>query len=62
MTMARKIGTLEISEWPEVCDVLGPGKPTTVANKEWLEQSEERVGGLQQLASSCYSGKRTVHL
>jgi len=62
MTMARKIGTLEISEGPEVCDALGPSKPTTVANKEWLEQSEERVGGLQQLASSCYSRKRTVQL
>jgi thiamine biosynthesis protein ThiI len=62
MTMARKIGTLEISEGPEVCDALGPSKPTTVANKEWLEQSEERVGGLQHLASSCYSGKRTVQL
>ena len=51
MTMARNIGTLEISEGPEICDALGPTKPTTVANKEWLELSEERVGGLQHLAS-----------
>ena len=62
MTMARKIGTLEISEGPEICDALGPNKPTTVANKEWLELSEERAGGLQHLASSSYSEKRIVNL
>ncbi len=62
MTMARKIGTLEISEGPEVCDALGPSKPTTVANKEWLERSEEWVGGLQHIASDCYSKLRIVKL
>ena len=62
MTMARNIGTLEISEGPEVCDALGPSKPTTVANKEWLERSEERLGGLQHLASDCYSNSRIVKL
>lgn len=62
MTMARKIGTLEISEGPEVCDALGPSKPTTVANKEWLERSEERVGGLQHIASDSYSRLRVVKL
>ncbi len=62
MNMARMIGTLEISEGPEVCDALGPNKPTTVANKEWLERSEDRVGGLQHLASDCYSKLRIIHL
>ncbi len=62
MTMARNIGTLEISEGPEVCDALGPSKPTTVANKEWLERSEERAGGLQHLASDCFSNSRIVEL
>ena len=62
MSMARKIGTLEISEGPEVCDALGPSKPTTVANKEWLERSEERDGGLQHIASDCYSKLRIVKL
>lgn len=62
MTMARKIGTLEISEGPEICDALGPTKPTTVANKEWLELSEERAGGLQHLASESYSERRIVNL
>jgi len=62
MSMARNIGTLEISEGPEVCDALGPSKPSTVANKEWLERSEERVGGLQHIASTCYSKLRVVKL
>lgn len=62
MAMARHIGTLEISEGPEICDALGPNKPTTVANKEWLERSEERVGGLQHLAKDCYSRLRVVNL
>ena len=62
MTMARNIGTSEISEGPEVCDALGPSKPTTVANKEWLERSEERAGGLQHLASDCFSNSRIVKL
>ena len=62
MSMARNIGTLEISEGPEVCDALGPSKPSTVANKEWLERSEERVGGLQHIASDCYSKFRVVKL
>ena len=62
MAMARAIGTLEISEGPEICDALGPNRPTTVANKEWLERSEERLGGLQQLASDCYSQRRFVEI
>jgi len=62
MNMARMLGTLEISEGSEVCDALGPNKPTTVANKEWLEKSEDRVGGLQHLASDCYSKLRIINL
>ena len=60
MAMARKLGTLEISEGSEICDALGSAKPTTVANKEWLEKSENRLGGLQHLASECYANKRFV--
>lgn len=62
MSMARTLGTLAISEGPEVCDALGPSKPTTVANKEWLESSEERVGGLQYLAESCFSEMKIIPL
>ncbi len=62
MTMARRLGTLGISEGPEVCDALGPSKPTTVANKEWLESSEDRAGGLQSLSEDCFSKLKVVQL
>ena len=62
MTMARRLGTLEISEGPEICDALGPSKPTTVANREWLESSEDRVGGLQSIAEDCFSKLKVVQL
>ena len=62
MTMARRLGTLGISEGPEICDALGPSKPTTVANKEWLESSEDRVGGLQSIAEDCFSKLEIVQL
>ena len=62
MTMARRLGTLEISEGPEICDALGPSKPTTVANKEWLESSEDRLGGLQSIAEDCFSKLKVVQL
>ena len=62
MTMARRLGTLGISEGPEICDALGPSKPTTVANKEWLESSEDRVGGLQSIAEDCFSNLKIVQL
>ena len=60
--MARKLGTFEISSGPEVCDALGPSMPTTVANKEWLEKSEERLGGLRNLAIEAWAKRRIVSL
>ena len=62
MHMARRLGTLEISEGPEVCDALGPSHPSTVANKEWIELSEERLGGLQSLVDSCFENRKIVTL
>ena len=50
--MARALGTYELSIGPEVCDALGPKHTTTVGNREWLERSEARVGGLLDLAST----------
>lgn len=58
--MSRKLGTFEISSGPEVCDALGPSMPTTVANKEWLEKSEERLGGLRNLAQEAWAKRRIV--
>ena len=50
--MARALGTYELSIGPEVCDALGPKHTTTVGNREWLERSEARVGGLLDLATA----------
>ena len=62
MAMARHIGSLSISEGPEVCDALGPNHPSTVANIEWLNSSEERLGGLQSLAISSFGKGKIVQL
>ena len=62
MSMARRLGTLKISEGPEVCDALGPAHPATVANQEWLEKSETRNGGLNQLAAKAFSLRKTIEL
>lgn len=60
--MARALGTYELSIGPEVCDALGPKHTTTVGNREWLERSEARVGGLEALASLAWASRTTVSL
>ncbi len=60
--MARSLGTFDLSTGPEICDVLGPKHPTTVANLEWLERSEDRLGGLQALVDAVWEGHRVVSL
>ena len=62
MSMARSLGTLKISEGPEVCDALGPSNPATVANREWLEKSEARNGDLDKLAEKAFSMRRIIQL
>ena len=60
--MARALGTYELSIRPEVCDALGPKHTTTVGNREWLERSEARVGGLLDLAQHAWSQRVSVTL
>ena len=60
--MARALGTFDLSTGPEVCDALGPKHPTTVANLEWLEKSEGRLGGLDALSDEALRGRRVVSL
>lgn len=60
--MARALGTYELSIGPEVCDALGPKHTTTVGNREWLERSEARVGGLLDLAQHAWSQRVSVPL
>ena len=60
--MARLIGKYRLSMAVELCDALGPNKPTTVANKEWLESSEERAGGMENLVHQALKKQYFVEL
>ena len=62
MHMAQAMGTFDLSIGPEVCDALGPSLPTTIANLEWLEKSENRLGGLDQIAQEAWLQRRVVEL
>jgi thiamine biosynthesis protein ThiI len=62
MHIADEIGTFEISKGPEVCDALGPKHPATVANQEWLEKSEERVGGMDNICDEAWELRNYVDL
>ena len=59
---ARDLGTYDISTGPELCDALGPERPTTVANLKRLRENEMAQGGLQNLANSCLSSLRIRQL
>ncbi|MED6298207.1 MAG: 7-cyano-7-deazaguanine synthase [Candidatus Thermoplasmatota archaeon] len=56
---ARVLGTYEISTGPELCDALGPERPTTVADLNRLRENENSQGGLEKLAESCLNSIRT---
>ena len=58
----REIGTYDLSLTPEVCDAFGPNKPTTIANQEWLELSEKRVGGIDKLVFESMKNRYTLKL
>ena len=60
--MARELGTYRLSVGEEICDAFGPKKPTTVANKEWLELSEQRAGGMDNLVNSALETKYSINL
>ncbi|RJU99096.1 MAG: hypothetical protein DWC04_01635 [Candidatus Poseidoniales archaeon] len=62
ISMSRVLGLYELSLGPEVCDALGPTTPVTIANQEWLEKSELRAGGLQELCESAWALRRHVDL
>ena len=55
---ARLLGTYEISSGPEMCDALGPDRPTTVADLARLRQNEEAQGGLTNSAKECLESLR----
>ena len=55
---ARGLGTYDIAAGPELCDALGPERPTTVAALSRLRQNEGAQGGLTDLASGCLESLR----
>ncbi|MBJ84726.1 MAG: hypothetical protein CMB52_04335 [Euryarchaeota archaeon] len=59
---AREIGTYHISTGPELCDALGPDRPTTVADLNRLRENESIHGGIQHLAESCLKSVRIRQL
>ena len=59
---ARMLGTYEISTGPELCDALGPDRPTTVADLTRLRENEKLQGGLNQLAKKSLDSLRIRRL
>ena len=59
---ARALGTYQISTGPELCDALGPDRPTTVADINRLRLNEQNHGGIQHLAESCLNTVRIRRL
>ena len=59
---ARVLGTYEISTGPELCDALGPDRPTTVADLTRLRENEKLQGGLNQLAKKSLDSLRIRRL
>ena len=55
---ARVLGTYDIAAGPELCDALGPDRPTTVADLDRLRQNERAQGGLDELAENCLNSMR----
>ena len=55
---ARELGTYEIAAGPELCDALGPDRPTTVADLARLRRNEMTQGGLDGLVEGCLKSLR----
>jgi len=55
---ARELGTYEIAAGPELCDALGPDRPTTVADLSRLRRNEMAQGGLDDLTAACLKSLR----
>jgi len=51
---AKLIGTYEVSKGPEICDLLGPPRPSTHARLDQILAEETKLD-LPELVSSCLS-------
>jgi thiamine biosynthesis protein ThiI len=52
---AREIGTYEVSRGPEICDLLGPPRPSTHARMEQILAEEAKLD-IPRLVADCLSG------
>jgi tRNA uracil 4-sulfurtransferase len=52
--LAREIGTYEVSKGPEICDLLGPPRPSTHARTEQILTEEAKLN-LPKLVRDCLS-------
>src|SRR5712691_3005669 len=52
---AKAIGTYEVSKGPEICDLLGPPRPSTHARLEQVLAEEAKLN-LDGLVTACLSG------
>ena len=55
---ARELGTYDIAAGPELCDALGPDRPTTDADLNRLRRNESTQGGLDVLVEDCLKSLR----
>jgi thiamine biosynthesis protein ThiI len=52
---AREIGTYEVSRGPEICDLLGPPRPSTHARMEQILAEEAKLE-IPRLVGDCLTG------
>jgi thiamine biosynthesis protein ThiI len=52
---AREIGTYEISKGPEICDLLGPSRPSTHARMDQILAEEAKLDP-ESLVAMCLAG------
>lgn len=52
---AKIIGTYEVSKGPEICDLLGPPRPSTHARLDQVVEEEAKLD-IDRLVASCLSG------
>jgi len=52
---SKEIGTYEVSKGPEICDLLGPPRPSTHARLDQILGEEAKLD-LDRLVASCLSG------
>jgi thiamine biosynthesis protein ThiI len=63
ISVAKTLGTYETSKGPEICDALGPDKPSTGATLPEILQEETNLDG-EELVKKVVSAleERAIHL